>query len=143
MVKQNKKLNQEKIDQIYIKSLKGYTTREIAKQFNISHSTVARVIDGIVKDHNYQLSLATIATFLEQYHRYGDFLTNQVKELEDMKKRDPKMKLELMDAQFKRMVALIEKAGQGKLVLALRDLMRDESERNGERSKELSGQKDK
>ena len=102
----------------------------------------SRTISNIVKDHNYQLSLATIATFLEQYHRYGDFLTNQVKELEDMKKKDPKLVLELMDAQFKRMVALIVKAGQGKLVLALRDLMRDESERSGEGSKELPGQKE-
>jgi len=99
---------------------------------------VQRAIDGIVKDHNYQLSLATIATFLEQYQRYGDFLTIQVKELEDMKTKSPKMTLELMDAQFKRMVALIEKAGQGKLVLALRDLMKDESERNGTGNKELS-----
>lgn len=137
----HKKLTQDQIDKIYIKSLKGYTTRDIAKEYKVSHVTIANVINNIVKDHNYQLSLATIATFLEQYHRYGDFLTNQVKELEDMKTNTPKMKLELMDAQFKRMVALIEKAGQGKLVLALRDLMKDESERDGTGNKELPGQK--
>ena len=43
-----------------------------------------------------------------------------------------------MDAQFKRMEALIEKAGKGKLVLALRDLMKDEFEGTGEDSKGLS-----
>ena len=137
-----KKLSQDEIDQCYILSLKGYTTREIAKKKKVSQMTVQRAINGIVKDHNYQLSLATIATFLEQYQRHGDFLTHQIKELEEMKTKSPKMTLALMDAQFKRMVALIEKAGQGKLVLALRDLMRDESERSGERSKELPGQKD-
>lgn len=35
-----------------------------------------------------------------------------------------------MNAQFDRMKALIEKAGQGKIALALRDLMKDESERD-------------
>ena len=46
-------------------------------------------------------------------------------------------RLELMDAQFKRMVALIEKAGQGKLVLALRDMMKHETNGNREGSKGL------
>ena len=125
----NKKLTQLQKDQIYILSLKGYREHDIAKKLKTSQSTVSRVLTNIVKDHNYQLSLATVGVFLEQYQRYGDFLTNQVKELEDMKKGDYD-KLELMDAQFKRMVALIEKAGQGKLVLALRDLMRDETDRD-------------
>ena len=56
-----KKLSQEQVDQIYIKSLHGYTTREIAKQFKVSHVTIANTINHIVKDHNYQLSLATIS----------------------------------------------------------------------------------
>lgn len=109
----------------------------------VSQSRVQRAIDGIVKDHNYQLSLATIATYLEQFQRHGDFLTNQVRELEDMKKNSPEMILEIMDAQFKRMVALIEKAGQGKIVLALRDLMKDESETTGNRDRELEEKKSK
>ena len=138
-----RKLSQEQIDQIYIKSLHGYTERQIAKQFNVSHSTIKRAVDSIVKSHGYQLSLATISTFLEQFQRHGDFLTNQVREIEDMKNGvDIEMKLELMDAQFKRMVALIEKAGQGKLVLALRDLMKDEVNRDREGNKELSEQED-
>lgn len=138
-----KKLSQDQIDKAYVLSLHGYTTREIAQKFKeekiavVSHNTIAKAISDIVKSHDYQLSLATISTFLEQYQRHGDFLTNQVKELEGMKKGSPDMVLEIMDAQFKRMVALIEKAGQGKLVMAIRDLMRDESERGRQGSKEL------
>ena len=99
---------------------------------------MSRALDEITKDHNYQLSLATVSIFLEQFNRYGDFLTNQVRELEEMMGDKSELsgearydKLELMDAQFKRMVALIEKAGQGKIVLALRDMMKDEFQTNG------------
>ena len=137
-----KKLTLEQIDLIYIKSLKGYHNREIAKEYKVSESTIGRALDSIVKDHNYQLSLATIGVFLEQYQRYGEFLTNQVKELDEMKGNGEYDKLELMDAQFKRMEALIEKAGKGKLVLALRDLMKDEFERTGENSRGLPELKD-
>ncbi len=106
---------------------------------------MSRALDEITKDHNYQLSLATVSIFLEQFNRYGDFLTNQVRELEEMIGEKSELgevrydKLELMDAQFKRMVALIEKAGQGKIVLALRDMMKDEIIRTGEHGKELQG----
>ena len=140
-----KKLTLEQIDLIYIKSLKGYHNREIAKEYKVSEQTIGRALNSIVKDHNYQLSLATVSIFLEQFNRYGDFLTNQVRELEEMIGEKSELgevrydKLELMDAQFKRMVALIEKAGQGKIVLALRDMMKDEIIRTGEHGKELQG----
>ena len=102
-----KKLTLEQIDQIYIKSLKGYHNREIAKEYKVSEQTIARALNSIIKDHNYQLSLATISIFLEQFNRYGDFLTNQVRELEEMMGDKSELsgearydKLELMDAQF-------------------------------------------
>ena len=134
----NKKLTLPQKDQIYILSLKGYREYDIAKKLKTSQSTVSRVLTSITKDHNYQLSLTTISVFLEEFQRYGDFLTNQIRELEEMKNSDDVDKLELMDAQFKKIEALIEKSGKGKLILALWDMVKAESKGTGEGSKGLS-----
>ena len=115
-------MNQDIIDQCYLKSLSGLTHKEIAGELNLSQPTVSRAIAKITKSHDYQIGISTISTFLEEYQRAGDFFKMQIGQLEKQKKTDPDNIYKIMDMQMERMALVVQLVGQGKVVMALKAL---------------------
>ena len=115
-------MNQEIIDQCYIKSLSGLTQAEIAKELNLGKATVCRAINKVTKSHDYQLGISTVGTFLEEYQRAADFFKMQIGQLEKYKSADPENIYKIMDMQMERMALVVQLIGQGKVVMALKAL---------------------
>lgn len=79
------KIQEETREQIYNLWLSGYNPREIGKKLSIPRSTVdwhIRKIEGTI---DYRLSQVAIKEFTRTYIKVQDAITQQIKELADVK----------------------------------------------------------
>ena len=134
-------------------SLKGLTEKEIAKELNLSQSTVSRAITSVTTSHDYQLAITSIGMFVEDMRRAADFWKLQNREIELVKntimalkeetdsKGQPVIKsdraiellLKCMDMQSDRIGRVVEMARQGEVALALREVRRTMSDAEAQR----------
>ena len=115
-------MNPEIKQSCYMKSLYGLSGQQIAKELGLSEATVSRAINSVTKSLDYKLAMNTVSTFLTDYMKAGDFFKMQIAELEEMKKRDPENYYRIMEMQMERMALIVQLVGQGKIVMALREL---------------------
>ena len=134
-------------------SLKGLTEKEIAKELNLSQSTVSRAITSVTTSHDYQLAITSIGMFVEDMRRAADFWKLQNREIELVKNtimalkeetdkegkpviksdRAIELLLKCMDMQSDRIGRVVEMARQGEVALALREVRRTMSDAEAQR----------
>lgn len=77
-------MNQEIKDAVYDQHIRGYSNKAIAKNLNLSESTVSRAVSSVILSNDYKHGVKTAGMFIQDYIEVGDLYKQQLAECDTM-----------------------------------------------------------